>query len=195
MNDPPSFEGSYHQSVEDAPRQFVNNFAQHIVKGPEDETSQNVTFHILNCSNPDLFEEMPVLSSNGSLTYKSKPDAFGEAILEIKITDDGPDDPPDVASGNTEQCTITVKPVNDPPSFTMGQFPDYISEDSGYRKVIQWAKDIYLGPVNEQDQTPGFVVNNDNPDLFQSSRISRRKVIWNMKQLPMNLGLQKLVSV
>ncbi|MBF0452889.1 MAG: PKD domain-containing protein, partial [Candidatus Magnetomorum sp.] len=83
VNDPPSFVGNSHNSLEDAPRQYVKDFAQEIDKGPEDESDQSVTFHIQNCSNSDLFEEMPAVSPDATLTYKSKPDAFGEAILSI----------------------------------------------------------------------------------------------------------------
>jgi PKD repeat protein len=163
VNDSPSFVGNSHNSLEDAPRQYVKDFAQDIDKGPEDESDQSVTFHIQNCSNPDLFEEMPAVSPDGTLTYKSKPDAFGEAILSIVITDDGSEN----TNGNTEQCKITVKPVNDPPSFLLGQFPDYISEDAGHYKMMEWAKNISPGPENEQDQTPEFIVENDNPSLFK----------------------------
>jgi len=63
--------------------------------------------------------------------------------------------------------SITVTPVNDPPSFTKG--PDQtVSEDAGAQTVAGWATAISAGPPNESGQTLTFLVTNDNNALFSA---------------------------
>jgi uncharacterized repeat protein (TIGR01451 family) len=62
--------------------------------------------------------------------------------------------------------TITVLPVNDAPSFTVGPNANSF-EDSGARSVTHWATAMNAGPADESTQTLTFVVtNNTNPSLF-----------------------------
>jgi uncharacterized protein (DUF697 family) len=60
--------------------------------------------------------------------------------------------------------TITVRPVNDPPAFTMGASPT-VTEDSGPQSMA-WATAISAGPSNEAGQALSFIVSNDNGALF-----------------------------
>lgn len=62
--------------------------------------------------------------------------------------------------------SLTVTPVNDPPSFTAGS-NEAVDEDGGPQTVSGWATDISAGPSNESGQTLTFqVTGNDNPSLF-----------------------------
>src|SRR5215210_6198213 len=64
---------------------------------------------------------------------------------------------------HTGTVTVTVKPVNDAPSFTAGA-DQTVDEDAGAQSVA-WATQISAGP-NETDQKVDFIVDNDNPSLF-----------------------------
>src|SRR5205807_380612 len=66
---------------------------------------------------------------------------------------------------NVATVTITVNPVNDPPSFTKG--PDQTAlEGSGAQTVPNWATNISPGPPNEANQNVNFLVSNNNTALF-----------------------------
>jgi hypothetical protein len=60
--------------------------------------------------------------------------------------------------------TITVRPVNDPPTFTMGANPSVV-EDSGPQSMA-WATALSAGPSDEASQALSFGVGNDNNALF-----------------------------
>jgi VCBS repeat-containing protein len=60
--------------------------------------------------------------------------------------------------------TITVTPINDPPSFTAGQSQS-LSDDSGAQIIDDWATGIAVGPPNES-QTVSFLVGNNNEAIF-----------------------------
>jgi methionine-rich copper-binding protein CopC len=66
----------------------------------------------------------------------------------------------------TETASVTVNPVNDPPSFTKG--PDQsVLVNQGAQIVTPWATAISFGPANETGQTVSFqVTGNTNAALF-----------------------------
>jgi hypothetical protein len=70
-------------------------------------------------------------------------------------------------NGGTDNATvtITVNPVNDPPSFQAGPTV-IVLEDSGPQTYVNWATSISPGPADEAGQTVTFTVTNDNPSLF-----------------------------
>jgi hypothetical protein len=70
-------------------------------------------------------------------------------------------------NGGTDNATvsITIVPVNDPPSFLAGPTVTVL-EDSGAQTYTNWATSISPGPANESGQTVTFTVTNDNPSLF-----------------------------
>jgi Bacterial Ig domain len=67
---------------------------------------------------------------------------------------------------DTATVTITVSPVNDPPSFTAG-LDVTVNEDSGAYSAA-WATGISAGPDDEAGQTVTFVVTNNNDALFST---------------------------
>ena len=162
INDPPLFSGTNHTSNEDAGYQYVENFATNIIKGPEDEKDQSVSFNIINCSNCELFQEMPKVSPQGTLTYRTNPNVNGSASFDLVISDNGNEN----NTGNTETCIITIKPVNDPPAFTLGNQP-VIREDASLQHIEEWITNISQGPEDENAQNLEFIVNHNNPALFQ----------------------------
>ena len=64
-----------------------------------------------------------------------------------------------------ETVTITVIPVNDEPSFTIGA-DETILEDAGEQTIIAWVTEIDKGATNESDQSLTFTVIHDNNSLF-----------------------------
>ncbi|TAN53603.1 MAG: tandem-95 repeat protein, partial [Methylococcaceae bacterium] len=171
VNDAPSFNGDGNQTVdEDAGAQTVANWATAIKAGPADETSQTVSFSVSNDNNA-LFSVQPSLDANGQLTYtpaanaNANANANGTATITVIAKDSG-----GTANGGIDQSaaqtfTITVKPVNDAPSFTAGG-NQTVDEDAGAQTVANWATALKAGPSDESTQTLSFSVSNDNAALF-----------------------------
>ena len=61
--------------------------------------------------------------------------------------------------------SVTIAPINDAPSFTMGSDQEK-PEDCGAQTVSNWATAISAGPSNEGAQQLNFIVTNDNSALF-----------------------------
>lgn len=66
---------------------------------------------------------------------------------------------------STAIVTVTVKPVNDAPSFTKGPDQSVRSEEGG-KTVVGWATGISVGPSNEAEQSLTFLLTNNMPGLF-----------------------------
>jgi VCBS repeat-containing protein len=115
VNDPPSFTPGGDQTVaEDAGAQSVA-WATAISKGGPGESGQTLTFDVSNDNNT-LFTSQPAISPSGTLTYQSAADAYGSAQVTVVLRDDG-----GTANGGSDSSapvtfTITVTPVNDPPT-------------------------------------------------------------------------------
>src|SRR5438045_3322383 len=70
---------------------------------------------------------------------------------------------------STGTVTITINPVNDPPTFNLGANPVSSNEDAGAQSIANYASSISPGPTaDEQTQTVTFTVTNDNNALFSS---------------------------
>lgn len=70
-------------------------------------------------------------------------------------------------NGGTDDATatITIAPVNDPPSFLAGPTVTAL-EDSVAQTYVNWATAISPGTADESGQTVTFTVTNDTPSLF-----------------------------
>jgi hypothetical protein len=114
------------------------------------------------------------LSGSGATrTFAPARDFNGTATFTYKVIDRGSPDgcgTPDAGcaapkESETRTVTITVKPVNDAPSFEEG--PDQtVSEDAGPQTVPRWATGISSGPADESGQILSFLVSNDDDSLF-----------------------------
>jgi hypothetical protein len=104
-----------------------------------------VQFVTISVTNPALFASLPVIDSNGLLSFRPAADANGFSLVTVAAQDDGT--PGNNFSG-TQTFIITVKPVNDPPSFTSG--PDIqTTDESGDQIVPGWATNVTAGPPDE----------------------------------------------
>jgi len=164
VNDPPSFKGRNVSSVEDDPLQTFENWATDIVKGPIDEYSQSIRFEVTQCTNPELFSELPQISPEGHLTYLTAPDKNGLATIDVIIQDSGAEN----NVGIIQSFEIEVIPQNDPPSYTPGNTLFSYDEDTTCRTIESWASNLSKGPVNENSQHILFTVTTDNDQLFDS---------------------------
>ena len=98
------------------------------------------------------------LSANGSFVYVPNPDYFGDDEFTYRVSDGN-------VSIGPVPVTLTVRSVNDPPSFVAGgNF--LVQQDSGVREVPNWASQISSGPANEADQQVGFVVSVGNGGIL-----------------------------
>lgn len=165
VNDPPSFTPGSNQTVgEDAGAQSVAGWATSLSKGPANESGQTLTFSLVNTNN-GLFSAQPAVASNGTLTFTPAANANGAATVTVSLTDSGGTALGGDNSADPEVFTITVNPVNDPPSFVKGGNQE-VDEDSGAHSVPGWATGISPGPADEAGQSVSFQVMNNNNSLF-----------------------------
>ena len=170
VNQAPTFTEGVDQSVlEDAGPQVLGGWASAISSGPGDPV-QGLTFTVTNDNNA-LFSVsgQPAISSIGVLTYTTAANANGSATVSVTLSDDG-----GVASGGhdtspTQTFTISVTPVNDPPTFIKGANISLPEEPSpAVHTVVGWAHGFNPGPADESSQTlVGYhVVSNTGSALF-----------------------------
>ena len=167
VNDAPSFTKGGDENVnEDAGAQTVSNWATAISKGPANESTQNLTFNITGNTNPSLFSSGPAVNATGNLTYTPEDDANGMATITLELMDNGGTANGASDTSAPQMFTITVNPVNDPPTITCGP-NQVVLNSAGAQSVASWASGISVGPANESSQNPpNITVANDNNALF-----------------------------
>ena len=168
VNDPPSFtEGPDQTVLEDAGPRSVPNWATGVSAGPPDESGQTVSFVVTGNTNPGLFAVAPAISSSGTLTYTTAPNANGAATITVLARDNGGTSNGGVDSSPPQTFVITVTPVNDPPTFSKG--PNLtVSQGVGLQTVPNWATAISAGPPDESSQAVTFSLINSNNALFST---------------------------
>jgi Ca2+-binding RTX toxin-like protein len=111
---------------------------------------------VVGNTNPGLFGSVSV--ANGVLTLNYTPNVSGTATLTVRATDGG-------GLWVETPIAVTVRPVNDAPTFTAG--PNVtVASDAGPQSAAGWATAISGGPVNETGQALAFAVSTDSPLLF-----------------------------
>jgi hypothetical protein len=165
VNSAPSFTaGPDHVVLEDTGAQQVPRWARNVDPGATSEAGQTVSFLVAN-DRPELFSSQPEVTANGSLTYRPAPNANGVANVTVRARDDGGTANGGHDTSAREVFTITVRPVNDPPSFAPGA-DQTVPEDAGPHDVARWARSIDPGPPNESGQHVSFVITNSRRGLF-----------------------------
>jgi hypothetical protein len=98
------------------------------------------------------------MAGDGSFTYLPDKDYNGSDSFTYKLTDN---------QGNTAFATVslTVKPVNDPPSFEVGA-DRFVTDMSGSRGIGHWAFNVSPGPADEAGQKLTFICTADHPELL-----------------------------
>ncbi|HWI64286.1 MAG TPA: Ig-like domain-containing protein, partial [Symbiobacteriaceae bacterium] len=141
VNDAPSFTAGSNQTVaEDAAAQSVAGWATGISAGPADESAQTVTFQVSTNNNP-LFETLPALAADGTLTYKPAANAAGTATVTVRLQDNGGG--ADTSAAQT--FTIEVTPVNDAPALTGLPGAQTVAEDTNLKIPTFTVSDLDIG--------------------------------------------------
>lgn len=168
INTAPSFTlGAVPAINEDAGPQTVSALATNIDPGGSDESGQMLTFH-LTTDNDALFSALPTIDAvTGDLTYTIVSDAVGTANVTVVLMDDGGTADGGVDTSGEQFFTIQVNPVNDAPSFDLGN-DQTVDANDGPQSVSGFASNISAGPADEAGQVLNFVVTNDNNALFSS---------------------------
>jgi hypothetical protein len=170
INDEPLFTAGPDVTVNEDSGAYAASWATGVAPGPAnatDEAGQTVSFNVSN-NNNGLFLVQPAIDGSGNLTFTPALNATGFATVTATIVDNGSNTPPNDNTGATAIFTITLTPVNDPPSFVKG--PDQsANEDGGPQTALGWATLISPGPADESGQAVAFnIVTNTNPGLFAS---------------------------
>ena len=124
-----------------------------------DADGDSLTFSIVSGpSNGSLGAIIPTGPTTATVDYTPNLNYFGGDSFVFRA-DDG--------NGGTDDATvtITVAPVNDPPTFQVGATVTVL-EDSGPQTIPNWVTAISPGPANEAGQTVTFTVTTSNPALF-----------------------------
>jgi len=156
---PPSFTKGAAQSVkEDAGAVTVKNWATGVSTGTG-PSSQTAGFRA-TARRTALFSTQPAIASDGTLSFQSAPDSNGTTWVLLRL---GASETTD--SSALDSFQITVRPVNDAPTFVPGQ-DRRVLWNSGADSVVGWATSISAGPPDEAGQKTGFAISNDNASLF-----------------------------
>ncbi len=165
VNDAPSFtKGPDLMVIEDAGAQTVSNWATGMSAGPGNESSQALSFIVMNDNNT-LFAVQPAIRPTGTLTYTPAANANGVATVTVLIKDNGGTANGGQDTGEAQTFTITILPINDAPTFTAGA-NQTVLEDAGEVIVTGWATGISAGSANENGQELTLTVSTDNDALF-----------------------------
>jgi len=160
VNDPPSFVASDVIALEDEGPVMILGWSA-FSPGPPNESDQMVlgytVFNVVQ-NPPTLLASGPTVSNDGTLSFISAPDEFGTVTFDIFVRDDGGTENGGIDTSETQSFTITILPVNDPPSFMASN--QVIDQDSGPQTVPGWATVINFGAPNESDQmVEEYIVN------------------------------------
>ena len=169
VNDAPIFTLATNSVVvlEDAGLVTMTNFIADLSPGPADEAGQRVTNFVVTTTAAALFAVLPAVDTNGTLTFTPAANSNGVATVTVQALDDG-----GTANGGTNgssatNFTITITPVNQPPTFTLNIFSIGVAEDVGLTTFSNLVSGLSLGPLDEIGQTLlGYTVTNASPGLF-----------------------------
>ena len=146
---------------EKAGAQQIINFATSIAAGSNpEENGQILTFMLEPVLPLDPFMTFvtePTIDKFGALTYEATEFATGTANYLVYLEDDGSADSPNVNKSSGVPMSITINPINDPPSFTIGD-NIHIDEHSGLVTISEWATNLSAGGPDESGQALSFVI-------------------------------------
>jgi PKD repeat protein len=117
-------------------------------------------------NNSLLFSSQPAISNTGTLAFTPAADANGVATVTVQVQNNGGTANGGVDTSAPQTFTMTVLPVNQPPSFTKGADVTVL-ENCGQQTISNWATNFSPGPANESGQSIlGYIISNNNNTLF-----------------------------
>ncbi|MGC8828171.1 MAG: FG-GAP-like repeat-containing protein [Verrucomicrobiia bacterium] len=164
VNDPPTIRIGPNLIVnEDCGPTNFPGWATGITPGPANESGQNINI-VVTTDNDSLFATLPSVDPNtGDLTFEPAENANGYANVSVYVQDDGGTDNGGVDTSPTKTFRITVRKVNDPPSFDITQNLIELPKIDTLPKSYQVITNISTGPSDENTQTVTFqIINNYN---------------------------------
>ena len=169
VNDAPSFTKGANQFIDEENGGFyeIVGWASNISAGAANESGQTLTFNVSH-DNPALFVVPPAIdATTGNLTFTTITGSGLDLLANVSVTltDNGGTANGGANSSATQQFTISLTFVNDPPSFVVGA-DQAVEEDSGPITVPGWASAIDPGSATEGGQALTFLTSNDNNSLF-----------------------------
>ncbi|MFA6544361.1 MAG: Ig-like domain-containing protein [Limisphaerales bacterium] len=141
------------------------NFATNILAGPADESGQVVSFVVTNDNNA-LFSSQPAISVAGTLSFTTALNAFGSATVTVVARDNGGTVNGGVDTSAPQTFSITVTPVNDPPTVSFATNNVVVLEDGGASTVSSFANVTGFGSGETGQTLLGHAVANNNNGLF-----------------------------
>src|SRR6185436_13056347 len=114
------------------------------------------------------FSSPPAIDPAGTLSFTPAANSNGLAIVSVRLQDTGDNLNGGTNTGLTKTFRITVKSVNDQPTFTLNSALIGVLEDSGMHTNINFATNMDTGAFNESNQLAlyYFTLSNDNPAIF-----------------------------
>ncbi|HEY3322176.1 MAG TPA: Ig-like domain-containing protein [Planctomycetota bacterium] len=119
VNDAPTFtKGADVTVAEDSGAFTQANWATAFSPGPANESAQTVLAYLVSNSNNGLFSTQPAIATNGTLSFTPAANANGSATVTVRVQDNGGTASGGVDTSAAQTFTISVTPVNDPPTGT-----------------------------------------------------------------------------
>ena len=158
----------------------IQNYASHSAGSTQEDVSQTVSY-LLSVADTSLFTAagQPQIDTNGHLTFTPEQNAFGVTTATIRVSDDGVP----VLSSATQVVTISIFPVNDPPTFSNPpalpvppalSYPICQTESGCVKSIPTFATGVAMGPPNEVSQSAIFwqVQCPQHPNLIENAIFS-----------------------
>ncbi|HEY6167374.1 MAG TPA: PKD domain-containing protein, partial [Verrucomicrobiae bacterium] len=170
LNDRPTMNALTNLTIlEEATLQTVN--LSGIGPGAANESSQNLSVTATS-DTPSLIPSPTVTytspASTGTLTFVPLTNQFGTAVITVVVTDDGGTTNGGI-SALTNSFTVTVQPVNDPPTLNaIGNVTTNVN--AGLQTVV--ISGITTGPANESSQTNSITAISSNPGLIPNPTVN-----------------------
>jgi len=160
VNDPPAFtKGPDIIIPEDNDNCQYERWAKFVNPGAHNETNQQISF-TLETDSPELFSQLPQISSEGDLSFEPYPNAYGIAVCQIYLKDNGDGH----NKSPTESFLIQILAENDAPTIT--QVPDQeILEDQTL------SIDLVINDVDHPVSQLSLTVTSSNTALISDDSI------------------------
>ena len=168
VNDVPSFEkGDDQYILEDTGQIIIPSWATDIIKGPLNETFQELSF--LVTTNNDAFfknSQVPIVDViSGDLIYQIADNLNGDIQVILSLKDDGGIEFGGVDESESQTFNIYVQTINDPPSFVLGPNIDLEFDEDGIGNSVEnWVSNISKGSIDEVDQILSFNITSSASD-------------------------------
>lgn len=168
VNDKPSFAAIDPPDIDqDLGVQAIANWAT-FDPGAFNEIGQTATYTVTSISNASLFQTLPAVDNNGTLTYASASGAFGTSTFDVQVQDNGGTANGGDDTSSVQTFTITIIQTNTAPT-TSGIADIEVGEDSPDTVVDLSAA---FDDAEDPDAALVFTVtSNTNPALFAATTV------------------------